>query len=200
MEYKILPREFYLNDTLTVAKNLLGKYLIRQTDSGRICAAITEVEGYIGRIDKASHAYNYKKTERTKIMFETGGIAYVYFIYGMYYCLNVVAEKEGEPCAVLIRGAEIVEGMDIASQNRYNQPFENLMKAKKANISNGPGKLCKALGITKEQNGADLLRGQPVIAEGDGSFENGKKIVESKRIGIDYAEEAKDFLWRFELK
>ena len=200
MEYNILAKEFYLNDTLTVAEALLGKFLIRQTDYGRICAEINEVEAYIGRMDKASHAYNYKRTERTKIMFEQGGIAYVYFIYGMYFCLNVVTEEEGEPCAVLIRGAEIVEGADLASNMRYGQDYDSLTKAKRANISNGPGKLCKALDITKEHNGESLLNGQLVIAEGIGVVEHEREIVRSKRIGIDYAEEARDFLWRFELK
>jgi len=200
MKYTALTKEFYLNDTLPVAKALLGKYLIRQTESGRICAKITEAEGYIGRIDKASHAYNYKKTERTKIMFETGGIAYVYFIYGMYYCLNVVTEKEGEPCAVLIRGAEISEGLDIASQLRYGEAYENLTKAKIKNMSNGPGKLCKALNITKGQNSISLLEGELIIAEKEGASDTTGNITASKRIGIDYAEEAADFLWRFELK
>lgn len=190
-----LKKEFYLRDTLTVAKDLLGKYIVRKIDGNVLIMKITETEAYIGPIDKACHAYDNKITSRTKVMFEQGGCAYVYLIYGMYYCLNVVTQKQGEGCAVLIRGAEPVDNIDYISMLRYNKPYNELTKYQLKNFANGPGKLCKCLNITKELNGIDLLSDSLYITEGEKitSFNTGK------RINIDYAEEAKDFLWRFYL-
>lgn len=190
-----LKNSFYTGNTLEIAKSLLGKNIVRETDKGTIIAQITETEAYIGSIDKACHAYNYKKTDRTATLFLKGGCSYVYLIYGMYNCLNVVTGPEGDPNAVLIRGVEITKGIDIASQLRYNKPFNELSNYQVKNFTNGPGKLCKALDIDRNLNGHILDKPPLYITEG----ETPKKIYAGKRINIDYAEEAKDFMWRFYL-
>jgi len=127
-------------------------------------------------------------------MYGPAGHAYVYLIYGMYYCLNFVTEGEGICSAVLIRGAEPIENMNEISMNRYGKPMESLSKNQIKNLSDGPGKLCRALRITKEHNGKDLV-GDEIFLEDD-CFK-AFSIEKTKRINIDYAEEAKDFLWRY---
>lgn len=190
-----LEKDFYLNDTLNTAKQLIGKYIVRKIDNADLIMKITETEAYIGSIDKACHAYKNKRTERTEVMFAEGGKTYVYMIYGMYYCLNVVTEKKDVPCAVLIRGGIPHKGFDKMSLFRYNKKYNELNNYQIKNFSNGPGKLCKALNITKEQNFLDLTENEIYICE---KKEDKKpKIKIGKRINIDYAEEAKDFLWRF---
>ena len=114
-----LSREFYNRDTVEAARLLLGKYLVRVLDGEMLVCRITETEAYIGRCDKACHAYNYRKTERTAPLFLAPGHAYIYFIYGMHHCLNFVTEPEGEPAAVLIRAAEAVAGTDTMWQLRW---------------------------------------------------------------------------------
>lgn len=188
-----LNKDFYMGDTLDIAKNLLGKYLIREINGHKIIAKITETEAYIGAIDKASHAYGYKKTNRTATMFLEGGYAYVYIIYGMYNCLNIVTGKKEEPNAVLIRGGEIIKDMKYASLLRYNKSLKELSKYQLNNFSNGPGKLCRALAIDRELDKHSLLNSPLYITEG----ETPEKIYSGKRINIDYAEEARDFMWRF---
>lgn len=193
-----IKRDFYLQDTLTVAQELIGTYIVKNTEDGIIAGRITETEAYIGAIDKASHAYGGKLTPRTKIMFGNAGYSYVYLIYGMYYCFNVVTEPVGCASAVLIRGVDIVLGHDIACFNRYKCKYKELKASQLKNFTNGPGKLCIALQITKEDNGEDLLGENLFITDSIKGIENIKKQIKvSKRIGIDYAEEAKDFLWRF---
>lgn len=188
-----LNSSFYLGNTIDIAKALLGKYIVRETNIGKIVLKITETEAYIGSIDKACHSYNYKKTQRTATMFLKGGCAYVYMIYGMYNCLNVVTGEEGEPEAVLIRGGVIVEGSEYASIFRYNKPYESLNTYELKNITNGPGKLCKALNIDRSLDGHFLSTPPLYITEGEAV----DTIKCGKRINIDYAEEAKDFMWRF---
>lgn len=190
-----LKKTFYTGNTIDIARNLLGKYLIREINEHKITAKITETEAYIGAIDKACHAYGYKKTDRTATMFMEGGHAYVYIIYGMYNCLNIVTGKNGEPDAVLIRGVEIIEDIEYASQLRYSKSFSELSKYQIKNFSNGPGKLCKALAIDRELDKHNLLISPLYITEG----ETPDKIYSGKRINIDYAEEARDFMWRFYL-
>lgn len=192
---KILNREFYNRDTLAVAKDLLGKVIIHNTDSGTIEGKIVEVEAYKGPIDKAAHSFGNRRTKRNEIMFGPPGHAYVYFIYGMYYCMNVVAESINNPCAVLIRGIEPVFGIDIMAQNRYKKSKDQLSKKDFKNLGNGPGKLCIALGIDKNYNGIDLCGN--ILNISDPESNENFKIKSSKRINIDYAEEAIDFPWRF---
>lgn len=197
---KKLAREFYLQDTLTAAKELLGHFLVRVDAQGEaICGMITETEAYIGATDKACHAYGGRRTPRTEPLFAAGGISYVYLIYGMYHCFNVVTEAENVPSAVLVRGVAIVSGQEAAAQNRYGRSFAALTPKQRRDMSNGPGKLCRALAIDKSLNRADLRGEELFIAE---EFEGRKRtaapMITSKRIGIDYAEEAKDFPWRFQ--
>ena len=189
-----LIRSFYNRDARLVAEDLIGKVLVRKYDDKIVRARITETEAYIAEIDKASHGYGGKITPRTKIMFGPPGYTYVYFIYGMYYCLNFVTEEEGTCSAVLIRGADPVENIQEMCINRYNKKLEDLSKSQIKNLSNGPGKLCNALKITKEHNGTDLL-GDEIYVEDD-KFKD-FHVEKTKRINIDYAEEAKDFLWRY---
>lgn len=191
-------RNFYNRGALEVAKELIGKYLVVNIDNNYIAGRITETEAYRGDNDKACHAYPLKKTKRTEIMFKEGGFAYVYLIYGMYYCFNIVVEEENSPCAVLIRGVDIVLGKEEASRLRYGKGLGELSKYQVKNFSDGPGKLCKAMGIDKNFNALDMLGDKIFVADKIEGIENiAIPIKTSKRIGIDYAEEAKDFLWRF---
>ncbi len=195
--FEKLSREFYLKDTLFVAKNLIGKYIVHIVDEKKLVMRITETEAYIGAVDKACHAYGGKRTQRTESLFLEGGSAYVYFIYGMYYCFNVVTEPQNVPCAVLIRGADFIEHSDLNSLSlfRYDKVYNELSRYQIKNFANGPGKLCKALGITKALDKESLLGDCFYICRGEDISE--KFIKVGKRINIDYAEEAKDFLWRF---
>ena len=188
---KILNREFYLQNAEIAAKELLGKYLVREYEGKKIVCKIVETEAYIGPEDKACHAYNNRCTERTKVMFEEGGKAYIYFIYGMYYCLNIVVEREGKPEAVLIRGVEPVENREEIEKNR------KIKSKKEQDLTNGPGKLCTALKIDKSLNGYDITKkGELYIVEGESAGD----IKSTTRINIDYAEEYKDKHWRFYIK
>ncbi|KRQ86102.1 putative 3-methyladenine DNA glycosylase [Caloramator mitchellensis] len=191
-----LPFEFYDRDTLEVAKDLLGKKLVRKIGKDLLIGKIVEVEAYIGPIDKACHSYNFKKTKRNEVMFGPPGTAYIYFIYGMYHCLNIVTETEGMPCAVLVRAVEPLQGLDLLTQNRFGKKYNELNPLQRKNLTNSPGKLCKAFSIDKILNGISLLGDELYILDNDESFE----IMSDKRIGIDYAEEAKDFEWRFFIK
>lgn len=185
-----MERSFYERGTLDVARDLLGKYIVHDTSDGRTSGKIVEVEAYVGSKDAASHAYNNKYTSRTKVMFGKGGYAYVYLIYGIYYCMNVVTNIESYPEAVLIRGIEPIDGIDLMKRRRGT---DNLL-----NLCSGPGKLCAAMGISKAQNEIDLcgeklylLSGQTVSPE---------CIVSTPRINIDYAKDARSYLWRFIIK
>ena len=189
-----IGRSFYDRDARIVAEDLIGKVLVRKYDEKTIKLRITETEAYIAEIDKASHGYGGKITPRTRIMFGPPGYAYVYFIYGMYYCLNFVTESEGICSAVLIRSGESLKNIDEICINRYNKPLGDLSKAQIKNLTNGPGKLCSALKITKEHNGTDLTENEIFVE--DDKFTD-FCVEKTKRINIDYAEEAKDFLWRY---
>ncbi|MEA4827590.1 MAG: DNA-3-methyladenine glycosylase [Clostridium sp.] len=189
-----LPREFYTRNVLEVAKDLLGKYLVYEDNDSKLIGKIVEVEAYMGPEDKAAHSYGGKVTERTKVMYKEGGYVYIFIIYGMYYCMNVVAAGENEPQAVLIRGLEPIGGIETMCLNRYKKNCKDMNNYQRKNLTNGPGKLCKAMNITKELNGEDLCGDKIYILDNNDSDFN---IVYSKRIGIDYAEEARDYLWRF---
>lgn len=192
-----LPRSFYDRDTLTVSRELLGKLLVRVLPSGKkLICRITETEAYIGRCDKACHAYNYKRTPRTQTLFAQPGTAYVYLIYGMYCCLNFVTEAEGEPAAVLIRGACAVENGDIIAEKRFGCKIKDMTAYQRKNFLNGPGKLCRGLGITRAENGLDLLGDTLFVCDAPAP----DHIQSGPRIGIDYAEEAVHFPWRFWLE
>ena len=188
-----LTREFFIRDTKTVAKDLLGKYLVRKTPSGNIVGKIIEVEAYLGPNDKACHCYNYKKTEKTKVMYEKPGTIYVYYIYGMYFCLNVISESEGMPCAVFIRNLFPIDGIELMKKNRNVKVGKNFK-----NLVDGPSKLCMALQITKDTfNGKDSCSPEAKLFFTEGEKIDKKMITLGKRIGIDYAEEDKDLLLRY---
>jgi DNA-3-methyladenine glycosylase len=189
----ILQRSFYQRDILTVSCELLGKILVHQTQEGTTAGKIVETEAYCGPEDRAAHSYGGRKTPRNAIMFGEKGHAYVYLIYGMYYCVNMTAGAVlGKPEAVLIRALEPVEGQELMVRRRGNP------KGKAQILTNGPGRLCMALGITKAQYGADLT--VPPFYIKDGESLQSKDIIETARVGIDYAAEWVGKPWRFYIK
>ena len=183
----ILPREFYLKNTVTVAKNLLGKRIVRKIGRYEISGIIIETEAYRHKDDPASHAFR-KITDRNKAMFGDVGMAYVYFTYGMHYCFNVVAKNPKiKAGAVLIRAIEPEKGINVMQKNRKITNLKSL--------TNGPAKLTQALEITREHYGEDLTKHSKLfITEG---IKKPKKISVSPRIGI---KEATDKLWNFKIK
>ena len=189
-----LSKKYYKNeDVVFLAKDLLGKLLITEIDGIRTGGIITETEAY-SETEKGCHAYNKRKTERTSIMFESGGLSYVYFCYGMHHLFNIVTGKKDTAQAVLIRAIHPTIGIETILQRRSKTKVDK-------NLSNGPGKVCQALGITKEHYGlhlTDNIIWLETIKTHNNSYQN--KIIASPRIGIDYAEEDKDLLWRFVLK
>lgn len=187
---ELLERDFYMRDSLEVAKDLLGQTLVREEDGlvGRF--KIVETEAYRGVADKGAHAYGGKRTDRTKPMFEEGGITYIYLIYGMYNCLNIVANVKDNPQCVLIRAVEPLDEEAFEMCKKYRA-----IKSKKLqDLTNGPGKLCKALNIDRSLLEIDVTKlGCLYITEGARPSE----ITADKRINIDYAEEYRDVEWRF---
>jgi DNA-3-methyladenine glycosylase len=187
---KKLERAFYERETLDVARDLLGKYLVHHTTDGKTVGKIVEVEAYVGINDAACHAYNGKNTKRTKIMFGQGGHAYIYLIYGVYYCMNIVTNQEHYPEAVLIRALEPIDGLDIMQKRRKTD--------NKLNLCSGPGKMCNAMGISKSQNEMDLCGETMYLLSGE--VVPSEDIIATPRINIDYAEEAREYPWRFIIK
>jgi DNA-3-methyladenine glycosylase len=186
----ILKTTFYQPDTLKVAHALIGKKLVRQIGKLQLSGIITETEAYCGEEDSACHAHR-GQTTRNSVMFGPPGHAYVYFTYGMHYLLNIVTETEGWPCAVLIRAISPVDGL---------KEMEARRKRKGNELTNGPAKLCQALGIDKSFNGWDLTAGTELWVE-DYKKITAKLITATPRIGIDYAkEEHRQALWRFIFK
>lgn len=189
-----LIRDFFDRDTLTVARDLLGKYLVRRVDGDLLSGRIVETEAYIGAIDRACHAYGGRRTPRTETLYAPPGTAYVYLIYGMYHCLNFVTEGEGVAAAVLLRGLEPAEGAERMAWNRFGWGLSELTPYQRKHFLNGPGKVCRALDVTRALNGASLT--------GDALFlwdagEAAGEIHTGRRIGVDYAREAAGFPWRF---
>ncbi len=194
---KILDREFYNRDSIIVAKELLGKVLVHKTGGQKISAKIVEAEAYMGIGDKAAHSYGGKRTPRVEVMYGGPGFSYVFLIYGMYYCFNIVTREEGIPQAVLIRAVEPIGGIDAMAENRFKSTYNQLTRNQVKDLTNGPGKLCKALKIDKSLNGEDLCGSKLYVEEGQNEQFN---TVTAKRVGIDYADEAKDYPWRFYIK
>ena len=177
-----LPRSFYERNTLEVAPDLLGKYIVYHSPDGVLSARIVEVEAYIGTDDPACHAAR-GRTERNSVMFGPPGFSYIYFIYGMYHCLNFVTEPEGKPAAVLLRAAEPVTGLEIMRQRSTNSSPHTFL--------NGPGKFCRAFGLTRDENNLDLTADRLYLEDRQ---ENVKNIVQTNRIGI---RTGTNKLWRF---
>jgi DNA-3-methyladenine glycosylase len=175
----ILPPKFYQRDTVTVAKNLLGKRLVRIWRGKRLSGLIVETEAYLGAKDAAAHSYNGRNTERIRSMFLPGGHVYVYLIYGMHYCMNVVTKGEGEPEAILVRALEPEAGV--------------------VGRTDGPGRLCKALKIGLKQDGLSLA-GPIMFIEQTGRSLVKEEIGAGPRIGVEYAGEAANWPLRFTWK
>ncbi len=187
-----LAREFYARtDTLKVARELLGKRLVVPASGRRVSGIIVETEAYMGPEDKGAHSYNNRRTNRTEVMYACGGLAYVYFIYGLHHQFNVVTNREGTPHAVLIRAIEPEEGIELMRERRAGR--------RETEIASGPGKLCAALGLDRTFNGADLT-GELVWIEDAGRVVPARRIARGPRIGIDYAGEYVDRPWRFWIK
>ena len=185
---KKISRDFYLCDGLAAAEKLLGKLLVHDSPEGRTVGRIVELEAYMGESDKGCHAYGGRRTERTEVLYGEGGHAYVYLIYGMYCCMNVIVNQKDIPHCIFIRALEPVEGIDLMKARRGTDKLRKLCS--------GPGKLCIAMGITRELYGEDLC-GDRLWIEDDGCR---SEIARGKRINIDYAEEATEFDWRFAVK
>lgn len=187
-----LSHEFYTrSNVLTVSRDLLGKLLVvPDKDGKRVSGKIVEVEAYRGPEDRASHAYGGRRTKRTETMYQPGGVAYVYFVYGMYNQFNVVSNVADIPHAILIRGLEPIEGVEVMRERRQSHADRNL--------TNGPGKLCIAMGIDRRLDKADLTGNEVWIEE----FERvaSSRISKGPRIGIDYAENWVEKPWRFWIK
>lgn len=182
-----LPKQFYNQPTLDLAQNLLGHILVHETAEGTSAGVIVETEAYLGENDQAAHSFKNRRTKRTEIMFGPPGHAYIYQMH-THHLVNVVSGEEGTPHAVLIRALEPVAGIDLMLQRR---PVD-----KCTNLTSGPGKLTKAMGITKADYGRTLLVPPLFIAEG----EKPSTIETGTRIGIDNSGEAKDYPYRFWVK
>jgi DNA-3-methyladenine glycosylase len=189
----ILQRTFYERDTVTVAKELLGKIIVHESSEGATAGRIVETEAYRGPEDQAAHSSGGRRTPRNEVMYGEKGHAYIYLIYGMYFCLNITAgDMVGKPEAVLLRALEPVVGENImAKRRRANDGGVG-------NLTNGPGRLCMAMGITKTQHMLDVT--VPPLYLKDNQLVNSDEIVETTRIGVGYSGEWKNRLWRFYIK
>lgn len=189
-----LKKVFYKRDVLIVAKELLGKIFVFDNKrlGIKLSAKIVEVEAYDGNIDEAAHTF-IGKTERNKIMFEEGGFLYVYFTYGKHFCANIVTGEKNHGTAILLRAMEPIDGIEILSKNRFAK--NNLSETEKIKLLNGPGKICNAFNITKDQYGIDLTKDEIYLLNSEKISES--QIVTTKRIGI---KKSKDLMWRFYIK
>lgn len=184
-----LERDFYTRDTLTVAEDILGKTLVHVTPEGVTKGKIVEVEAYLGPDDRAAHSFH-GRSKRTEIQYGEGGYVYVYLIYGMYICMNIVTNQKDKPEVLLLRALEPLEGLELMKRRRKTER-EKL-------LCSGPGRLTQAMGITMGDYGTDLC-GDSLYLE-TGTTVQKQEILRTKRINIDYAGEARDYLWRFLLK
>ncbi|MGC8916304.1 MAG: DNA-3-methyladenine glycosylase [Thermoanaerobaculum sp.] len=181
-----LPRAFYQRETETVARELLGKLLVRVLPEGVVAVRLFETEAYLGVGDPAAHTAGGRRTSRNEVMWGEAGHLYVYFTYGMHYCANVVTRFPGDPQAVLLRGGEVVSGAEIVRARRGGR-----------GDLNGPAKLCQALGIGRQENGYDLTRGEAIFLADDGFSVAESDILCLARVGVSYAGEAASWPLRF---
>lgn len=187
----VLPHAFYQRPTLRVARALLGKILVHESPDGVAAGRIVEVEAYRGPEDRAAHTAGGRRTKRNEVMWGAGGHLYVYFTYGMHYCCNVVTRRAGEPEAVLLRALEPVSGIELMRRRRGRTVPE-------ASLARGPGNLCRALGIDRRLDGADLSTGPVIIV--DAPRVPAAAVATSARIGVDYAGDHALRPWRFYLR
>jgi DNA-3-methyladenine glycosylase len=184
--------KFYTREVTTVAKELLGKTFVKFVDGETVSAKIVEVEAYDGSVDEAAHSFG-GLTTRNEVMFNEGGLLYVYFIYGTHHCCNIVTGKENDGAAVLIRAVEPLTGFDYLSENRYGKT--RLNEKEFLDLTNGPGKICKAFNITKKHNGIDLSGDEIFIL--DAKKVDKSRIAQTVRVGI---KKSAELPWRFYLK
>jgi DNA-3-methyladenine glycosylase len=185
---KRLKRSFFTQPTLIVAQELLGKYLVRKIGGKVLAGKIVETEAYIGPYDKAAHSFGGKITRRNKVEYEKGGFCYIYLVYGMYWQFNITTSLKGKPECVLVRALEPV-GIN-----------KNLVLSELKKMASGPGRLCRWLKLDKSFYGEDLTRSKRLWLEDRGERVKKSQIVKAKRVGIDYAGEWADKLWRFYIK
>jgi len=191
--FEPLPESFYRRASEEVARDLLGCYLVRRVDGERrLVLRLVEVEAYQGEGDRASHARNGPVTTRSRRLYRDGGHAYVYLIYGMHHCLNVVTGTDGDGSAVLIRAGEPVEGGEEMVRNRALSPAG---ARRPGAVAGGPGKLCQALGVDGSFDGRELWRGELVITRGEPVGDG--RVVTGPRVGVEYAGEAAAWPLRF---
>jgi len=189
--FERIKRPFYEREPLRVTKELLGKYIVKETESEKLVGKIVETEAYIGPYDKGSHTYNNKRTKRTEVQYRERGLAYIFTIYGKNVCFCIVIGRKYVPAVALIRAVEPISGIELMKKNRKIDNIKNL--------TNGPSKFCQAFGITKKDYGTDLCTSS-VLYLTKGEPIKSSEIARSKRINIDYAEEWKDKEWRFYIK
>ena len=191
-----LTRAFFARDTLTVARELLGQRLVRVLDGVRLSGRIVEVEAYVGEEDQASHA-RFGRTKRNAPMYGPPGHAYVYFIYGMHHCLNIVTERDGFPAAILIRALEPLEGIRAMRTRRWPEPAEGRRNRSDVQLASGPARLCQALDIDRRFDGADLCATDALLfAEEDAALPD-EAVATGPRVGVRGDEAAVTVPWRF---
>lgn len=187
-----LTKEFYLNsDVVQISKQLLGKTLFTRFNDNLTCGIIVETEAYAGVTDRASHAYNNRRTARTEVMYHEGGVAYVYLCYGMHHLFNVITNMKDVPHAVLIRAIQPTHGIDLMLQRRKKNKID-------FTLTSGPGSLSKALGITTTNNGTNLC-GNKIWIEENINLKS-KDVIASPRVGVSYAGKDAVLPWRFYIK
>ncbi|MEP6795132.1 MAG: DNA-3-methyladenine glycosylase [Saprospiraceae bacterium] len=192
---KKLPASYYIShDVNFLAKDLLGKFLCTRIDEIYTCGKIVETEAYRGPDDRAAHSFNNRRTPRTEVMYREGGVAYIYFCYGIHHMMNVVTAPQDHPHAVLIRALEPSDGIDYMAQRRK-------MVSSDIRLTKGPGALCVALGLTKGMTGTSLHKSSTSIWIEDRAVKfTDAEICVGKRIGIDSAGDAADWPWRYFVK
>lgn len=188
-----LPLNFYQqDDVLEISRQLIGKYLISNFDNLLTGGKIVETEAYRAPHDRASHAYGMKRSKRNAVMYKAGGVCYVYLCYGLHSLFNVVTNQEGIPHAILIRAIEPTIGLEIMLKRRHKDKVDR-------SLTNGPGSLAQALGITQAHNGLSLT-GSEIWIEDRGIYVTTEDILASPRVGVAYAKEDALLPWRFRLK
>jgi len=185
MHHVPLPLDFYARPVLRVARDCIGKHLVHDTSEGLVVGRIVEAEAYRGPEDRAAHSFGGRRTARTEVMFGPPGVAYVFFVYGLHFHVNLVTTAPGAPHAVLLRAVEPVIGAEVMSARRG-------MSASRRELTNGPGKLCQAFAIGRSANGADLTRPPLFLSDGPRC-----RVARATRVGIDYAGEWAARPWRF---
>ncbi len=183
----VLPRSFYQRDALRLARALLGKTLEHRSPEGRVAGRIVEVEAYRGPADLAAHTAGGRRTPRNEVMWGEAGHLYVYFIYGLHFCANVVAGRPGVPEAVLLRALEPLEGLDLVRARRG-------AGVRDRDLLRGPANLCRGMGIDRSANGADLVRGPIVLI--DAPQVPARQVVRAPRVGVEYAGSWAEMPWR----